>query len=130
MVKKSEKYQSRLVFNCTEEVVTCYNNEGFLMKLIPISFNPFPNYEYGIVYIVEDGMYNQLKLTGRQTDDLVHVVGDSQDEVGRGGVKFSYLKSYEEKPCDGIEHVIISPCSEYSYHKNDPNSKIHQLLNV
>lgn len=117
----------KLVINHTSKDVVCYNSEGHFIALFPTNELPLPDYESGKMYVVDNEEYQRVKNSGRPTKDLVRITSDRvNSEVGRGGVKFSYLEAY-----DGSGKTIkVTPCSLADYSRTDPKRTIHQLLNA
>lgn len=128
MHNRKKLYNARLVYNRTNRVITCYNGEGTIIELMPTD-NPLPDYEFGIIYVVDKTEYEQILLSGRTTEDLAHVVEERREnQVGRGNVKVVYLEMYDKEE-DGHSMCIV-PCSVASYVLNDPNGEIHRVLDV
>lgn len=122
---KPQSFDQRLVYNKTEELLTCYNNQGTLVELLPDP-SDLPDFEFGIVYIVTDEDYRKYKSMGRTGKDFVRVKSRS---VGRGSVDIAYLESFEEYDEDH-KRVAITPCSIMSYERNDPEGSVHNTLDV
>lgn len=127
MAKTDIIYIDRMVINRISEAITCYNTEGHFIALFPTNELPLPEYESGKVYVVDSDEYQLAKKSGRPTTDLVHITRNLiNGEIGRGGVRFSYLEAYEGP---GVR-VKVTPCSLASYERNDPKCMCHQLLNA
>lgn len=121
-------FSSRLVYNRTDKPIVSYNCEGNFIELLPVQNTPIPDYKFGVVYIVTSKEYHRIKKSGRRTDDLIHVMGKGPFNVGRCGIKFSYLQSFDN--LSGDEKMNITPCSELSYQRNDPWGKAHRFIAV
>ena len=130
-MEKSDVIINQLVINRIDEAVTCYNSEGCFIALFPTNEEPLPDYERGKAYIVDSEEYQRAKASGRLTNDLIRITSDLvNSEIGRGGMKFSYLESYEKDESRPGGRVKITPCSIAAYERNDPKRMCHQLLNA
>lgn len=128
MKQKDNVFKCRLVYNRTGEKITCYNGEGEFIELLPNRIEPLPDYEFGICYIVDGDEYEEIKASGRTTDDLCRTI--DRKETGRSGVEVVYLESYDEYTSVERVHTRIVPCSTKSYERNDPEESKHHILAI
>ena len=124
----SDMFVMRLVFNRLKKPIRCLDEDGNFIELMPMGDAPLPKYEHGICYITTVEEYEKMKNTARGALDFVHPMDEAA--IGRASTKFYYLESFEETARDSRNKLRITPSSNTSYEKKDPNSKIHRILGI
>ena len=114
-MQKQELFIGRLVYNLTDQPITCYDTGGSFMELLPLADKTLPDFKYGISYIVPEEVYETVKRTDRTTSDLVHVITDKPQE-GRGHVKFYYLETYDSMSSPNRTRIAPYPPDTYLRH--------------